>query len=228
MDQRFRTKRRDIRKLILLICAIGSFTDLTAHNAFLHDTTSIVNKTQTDMPEVSWDAQSLMFDGRRVVPAMGEVHYSRIPAGEWQREVRKMKEGGITMLACYVFWNHIEEIEGQYDWSGQRRLSFENIVFRGLNDTPAHMNALLRLLRGCCLCFRDCRGLLVLLHPDAEAVILDLQRREPQLVHQRCIAPDIVLVHTGLLNARQALWPPKPSESEIAISAWKRRALSGV
>lgn len=122
MDQRFRTKRRDIRKLILLICAIGSFTDLTAHNAFLHGTTSIVNKTQTDMPEVSWDAQSLMFDGRRVVPAMGEVHYSRIPAGEWQREVRKMKEGGITMLACYVFWNHIEEIEGQYDWSGQRDL----------------------------------------------------------------------------------------------------------
>ena len=122
MDQRFRTKRRDIRKLILLICAIGSFTDLMAHNAFLHGTTSIVNKTQTDIPEVSWDAQSLMFDGRRVVPAMGEVHYSRIPAGEWQREVRKMKEGGITMLACYVFWNHIEEIEGQYDWSGQRDL----------------------------------------------------------------------------------------------------------
>ena len=33
-----------------------------------------------------------------------------------------MKAGGITMLACYVFWNHIEEIEGQYDWSGQRNL----------------------------------------------------------------------------------------------------------
>jgi hypothetical protein len=26
------------------------------------------------------------------------------------------------MLACYVFWNHIEEIEGQFDWSGQRNL----------------------------------------------------------------------------------------------------------
>ena len=72
--------------------------------------------------KVEWDAYSLMIDGKRIVPAMGEVHYSRIPANEWQQEVRKMKEGGITIIACYVFWNHIEEIEGQYDWSGQRDL----------------------------------------------------------------------------------------------------------
>ena len=61
-------------------------------------------------------------DGKPVVPAMGEVHYSRIPSAEWTGEVKKMKEGGITMIACYVFWNHIEELEGQYDWSGQRDL----------------------------------------------------------------------------------------------------------
>ena len=72
--------------------------------------------------DVSWDAKSLSIGGHRVVPAMGEVHYSRIPAGEWREEVRKMKEGGITMIACYVFWNHIEEIENQFDWSGQRNL----------------------------------------------------------------------------------------------------------
>ena len=75
-----------------------------------------------NVPTVTWDSQSLMIDGRRVVPAMGEVHYSRIPADEWQKEVHKMKDGGITVIACYVFWNHIEEIEGQYDWSGQRNL----------------------------------------------------------------------------------------------------------
>ncbi|MCR5850730.1 MAG: beta-galactosidase [Bacteroidaceae bacterium] len=72
--------------------------------------------------QVTWDQQSLIIDGRRVVPAMGEIHYSRIPAQEWERAVQQMKEGGITMLACYVFWNHIEEIQGQYDWSGQRDL----------------------------------------------------------------------------------------------------------
>lgn len=72
--------------------------------------------------QVTWDKHSLIIDGQRVVPAMGEIHYSRIPAPEWERAVRQMKEGGITMLACYVFWNHIEEIEVQYDWSGQRSL----------------------------------------------------------------------------------------------------------
>ena len=74
------------------------------------------------VPTVKWDKHSLIIDGRRVCPVMGEVHYSRIPAAEWKTEVSKMKEGGVTMIACYVFWNHIEEIENQFDWSGQRNL----------------------------------------------------------------------------------------------------------
>ena len=74
------------------------------------------------VPTVEWDKHSLIIDGRRVCPVMGEVHYSRIPAQEWKTEVKKMKEGGVTMIACYVFWNHIEEIENQFDWSGQRNL----------------------------------------------------------------------------------------------------------
>ena len=71
---------------------------------------------------VSWDRHSLIIDGKRVCAVMGEVHYSRIPADEWREEVRKMHDGGITIIACYVFWNHIEEIENQFDWSGQRNL----------------------------------------------------------------------------------------------------------
>ena len=42
--------------------------------------------------QVTWDQQSLIIDGRRVVPAMGEIHYSRIPAQEWERAVQQMKE----------------------------------------------------------------------------------------------------------------------------------------
>ncbi len=71
---------------------------------------------------VTWDRLSLMVDGRRVCPVMGEVHYSRIPADEWPAEVRKMKEGGVTLIATYVFWNHVEEQEGIFNWSGQRDL----------------------------------------------------------------------------------------------------------
>lgn len=74
------------------------------------------------VPTVEWDKHSLIIDGRRVLPVMGEVHYSRIPAEEWTAEVRKMREGGVTLLACYVFWNHIEETEDVFRWEGQRNL----------------------------------------------------------------------------------------------------------
>lgn len=77
---------------------------------------------QIPTQSIRWDAQSLIFDGKRVVPVMGECHYSRIPQNEWVKEVKKMKEGGVTVIAAYVFWNHIEEQEGVFCWSGQRNL----------------------------------------------------------------------------------------------------------
>ncbi|MDD3108387.1 MAG: 23S rRNA (adenine(2503)-C(2))-methyltransferase RlmN [Alistipes sp.] len=51
-----------------------------------------------------------------------------------------------------------------YDFTHQRRVSFEYIVFRGLNDTPAHVAALSRLLAGL-----KCRINLIRFHaiPDA-------------------------------------------------------------
>ena len=72
--------------------------------------------------QVTWDRHSLIFDGHRVCPVMGEIHYSRLPANEWADEVRKMKEGGVTILATYVFWSHIEEEEGIFRWDDQRNL----------------------------------------------------------------------------------------------------------
>lgn len=51
----------------------------------------------------------------------------------------------------------------QYDFAHQRRLSFEYIVFKGLNDSKLHADALLKLLRGL-----DCRVNLIRFHkiPD--------------------------------------------------------------
>ncbi len=72
--------------------------------------------------QVSWDRYSLMIDGKRVVPVMGEIHYSRLPETEWKTEIQKMKEGGVTIIATYIFWNHVEETEGIFNWSGQRNL----------------------------------------------------------------------------------------------------------
>ena len=72
--------------------------------------------------EINVNSRSLLFDGKPVFPEMGEIHYSRVPQAEWRDELLKMKAGGVDIVATYVFWIHHEEIEGQWDWSGQRDL----------------------------------------------------------------------------------------------------------
>lgn len=68
------------------------------------------------------NSTGLVIDGKPVLPVMGEFHFSRYPAAEWLGELRKMKAGGVNIVATYVFWNFHEEQEGVYDWSGQRNL----------------------------------------------------------------------------------------------------------
>src|SRR6185295_19473311 len=73
----------------------------------------------------------LELHGRPWLPIMGEFHYSRYPADEWEIELRKMRAGGIDIVASYVFWNHHEEAEGAFDWSGRRDLArFVRLVAR--------------------------------------------------------------------------------------------------
>jgi hypothetical protein len=72
--------------------------------------------------EINVNSRSLLFDGQPVFPVMGEFHYSRVPQAEWRDELLKLKAGGVTIISTYVFWIHHEEIQGQWDWSGQRDL----------------------------------------------------------------------------------------------------------
>lgn len=63
-----------------------------------------------------------LFNGKPCIPVMGEFHFSRYQSRYWEEELLKMRAGGITIVATYVFWNHIEEEEGQFDWSGNNNL----------------------------------------------------------------------------------------------------------
>jgi hypothetical protein len=72
--------------------------------------------------EINVNSRSLLFDGQPVFPVMGEIHYARVPQAEWREELLKMKAGGVDIVATYVFWIHHEEIQGQWDWNGQRDL----------------------------------------------------------------------------------------------------------
>ncbi len=52
----------------------------------------------------------------------GEFHYSRYNEHYWEDELIKIKMCGVNIIATYVFWNFHEEIEGQWDWSGDKNL----------------------------------------------------------------------------------------------------------
>jgi len=71
---------------------------------------------------ISVDKLSLLLDGKRWMPVMGEFHYTRFPAAGWREELLKMKAGGIDAVATYVFWIHHEEVEGARNWSGDHEL----------------------------------------------------------------------------------------------------------
>ena len=61
-------------------------------------------------------------DGRPWLPVMGEMHFTRVPRAEWEREILKMKAGGVDIVSAYVIWIHHEEVEGRFDWTGRRDL----------------------------------------------------------------------------------------------------------
>jgi hypothetical protein len=64
----------------------------------------------------------LTLSGKPWLPVMGEFHFSRYPQSQWEEEILKMKAAGVNIVATYVIWIHHEEIEGQFDWNGQRDL----------------------------------------------------------------------------------------------------------
>ena len=71
-----------------------------------------------------------------------------------------------AMMPVQKAWplEDIIELLRQYDFTGQRRVSFEYTMFAGLNDDKRHADALIRLLRG-----MECRVNLIRFHriPDA-------------------------------------------------------------
>ena len=60
--------------------------------------------------------------------------------------------------------NEVLALLRKYDWSGQRRLSFEYTMFRGENDDQAHAQKLVDALKGI-----DCRVNLIRFHESPEA-----------------------------------------------------------
>ena len=74
-------------------------------------------------------------------------------------------DGRLSVMPVQGAWplQDVITLIRQYDFTGQRRVSFEYTMFAGFNDTKAHADALVRMLRGL-----ECRVNLIRFHqiPD--------------------------------------------------------------
>jgi hypothetical protein len=89
-----------------------------AESAGFHMGTAIAPGDHT----LTLDSRSLRRDGQPWMLISGEFHFSRCPESEWRDELLKMKVGGVSVVATYIFWIHHEEVEGTWNWTGQRDL----------------------------------------------------------------------------------------------------------
>lgn len=88
------------------------------------------------------DMNNLYFvkNGKPWIPVMGECHFSRLKSENWETEILKMKAGGITVIATYLFWIYHEETEGEWNFSG------DNDIRRFLELCDKHsMKVVLRI-----------------------------------------------------------------------------------
>ncbi len=74
------------------------------------------------MPNVSYDGQSFLVDGRRVWLVSGSIHYPRTPRAQWRDRIRAAKQAGLNCIETYVFWNLHEPRPGVFDFEGEKDL----------------------------------------------------------------------------------------------------------
>ena len=81
------------------------------------------------------DQKGLLLNGKRMIPVMGELQYSRMEPESWKECILKMRSGGVDIVATYVFWNHHEQKQGEWDFTGCRDLkSFLQICLEEFSE----------------------------------------------------------------------------------------------
>lgn len=93
------------------------------------------------------------------------------------------------------------ELLRSYDFSHQRRLSFEYIMFDGVNDTPRHLEGLIELLRG-----MDCRMNLIRFHQIPQSEL-------------RGSSDEVIRSFNGALNRAGILTTTRSSRGEDIFAA---------
>ena len=112
----------------------------------------------------------------------------------------------------------VVELLKQYDWGKQRRISFEYIMFKGINDSRAHVKGLLSLLNGV-----KCRLNLIKFHPIPDSPLKgsdhttmewfrdQLTQKGIMTTIRRSRGEDIYAA-CGLLSTKKLMKPEEQSE----------------
>nr|WP_199081352.1 beta-galactosidase [Pedobacter sp. ASV19] len=117
-------------KLIVLILCIFSLAQLKAQ-VYKIDIFNASDKQPLNIPmsakapdgtTLSANSQYFEKNGKPWFPVMGEMHYNRVLPQDWEKEIIKMKNGGLSIVATYVFWNEHEIAKDVWDWKGNKDL----------------------------------------------------------------------------------------------------------
>ncbi|MDP4270483.1 MAG: beta-galactosidase [Bacteroidota bacterium] len=117
-----------MKKNRLFLAMMGLAATLSAQNSYHIDITKVrtdVMRGHLDLGGRSVNGDTIGVNsfyiernGKPIIPVIGEFHFSRYPHQYWDEELRKLKAGGISVVATYVFWNMHEPKEGNFNWSG--------------------------------------------------------------------------------------------------------------
>jgi len=112
--------------IVFLFCTLSM--NVSAQNNYSIDITKVntdvkrghldLGGTNDNGDKIDVNSFYLERNGKPFIPVIGEFHFSRYPHQYWDEQLKKMKAGGITVVATYVFWNMHEFKEGKFDWTG--------------------------------------------------------------------------------------------------------------
>ncbi|KAL9244854.1 hypothetical protein vseg_018575 [Gypsophila vaccaria] len=106
------------RKYVLILALMLLFLNVHCKEEDADD----VEEKPGVVTSVTYDARSIMIDGKRELLFSGSVHYPRLPAAMWGDVLDKCKEGGLNVIQTYVFWNVHEPVKGKFNFTGNNDL----------------------------------------------------------------------------------------------------------
>jgi len=66
---------------------------------------------------IAWDDKGFKINGQYTLFIIGGIQYYRLPPGEWEDRLRKLKAAGVNMVEVYVSWASHEPDEGRFDFT---------------------------------------------------------------------------------------------------------------